>query len=92
MAYDGEENDANSPYVTALLKHIGTPGEDVQSAFNRIRAAVIEITKKDSSGEEQTPQVPFCSVGLGENKVYLAADPGEADWEKTQVGDRAPSF
>lgn len=40
----------NSPYTTALLKHIHTPNITVLEMFQRVRSTV-----KDSSGGEQTP-------------------------------------
>ncbi len=85
IAYDGEEDEPNSPYVTALLAHIGTPGDDVQRAFNRIRAAVIEKTKQDRLGKPRTPQAPFCSVGIRAPAIYLAPDPAEAQWQEIKL-------
>ena len=43
VAYDG--NNANSPYTTALAKHLAAPGVEIQSALTRVRAEVADTTK-----------------------------------------------
>jgi uncharacterized caspase-like protein/peptidoglycan hydrolase-like protein with peptidoglycan-binding domain len=42
VAYDG--NDANSPYTTALARHIAEQGVEIQSALTRVRAEVSQKT------------------------------------------------
>lgn len=42
VALDGKG--ANSPYTTALAKHLTTPGLEIQSALTRVRADVSEAT------------------------------------------------
>ena len=43
VALDGDGR--NSPYATALLKHLATPGLDVRIAFGHVRDEVLKITK-----------------------------------------------
>jgi len=43
-ALDGEGR--NSPFTTALLKHIATPGVDISTVMRRVRADVIASTKE----------------------------------------------
>lgn len=50
VALDGDG--ANSPFTTALLKHIDTPKTEVESMLKRVRAEVFEQTK-----EQQSPWV-----------------------------------
>jgi uncharacterized caspase-like protein len=60
VALDGEG--ANSPFSSALLRHIGTPGIEIQQMFTRVRADVVAITR--------SKQVPWTNSSLlGE--VYL---------------------
>src|SRR6195256_632503 len=54
-ALDG--NSKNSPYATALVKHIATPGLDVRRAFGFIRDDVLQAT-----GNRQEPYV-YGSLG-----------------------------
>jgi len=64
VALDGEG--ANSPFSTALSRHIGTPGLEVQQMLTRVRAEVVAATKSQ--------QVPWSNSSLlGE--VYLADKP-----------------
>jgi len=54
VALDGEG--ANSPFATGMLKHIGTPGLDVELVMRRVREDVIKAT----SGA----QVPWSNSSL----------------------------
>lgn len=60
-AADGDG--ANSPYTTALLKHLTTPGLDVQLALRRVRDEVVRSTNR---GQE-----PFTYGSLGGAEVPL---------------------
>ena len=61
VALDGEG--ADSPFSTALSRHIGTPGLEVQQMLTRVHAEVVSSTKNK--------QVPWSNSSLlGE--VYLA--------------------
>jgi len=61
VALDGEGS--NSPFSSALSRHIGTPGLEVQQMLTRVRAEVVAATK--------SKQVPWSNSSLlGE--VYLA--------------------
>ena len=48
VALDGDGR--NSPFTTALLKHIATPGVDIGAIMRRVRADVIAATR-----EKQVP-------------------------------------
>lgn len=62
VALDGEGS--NSPFSSALSRHIGTPGLEVQQMLTRVRAEVVATTKNK--------QVPWSNSSLlGE--VFLAA-------------------
>src|ERR1700758_3291836 len=61
VALDGEGS--NSPFSSALSRHIGTPGLEVQQMLTRVRAEVVASTKN--------MQVPWSNSSLlGE--IYLA--------------------
>jgi tetratricopeptide (TPR) repeat protein len=64
VALDGDG--INSPFSTALVRHIGTPGLEVQQMLTRVRAEVVASTK--------SKQVPWSNSSLlGE--IYLAGKP-----------------
>ena len=61
IALDGDG--ANSPFSSALMRHIGTPGLELQQMLTRVRADVVAATRGK--------QVPWSNSSLlGE--VYLA--------------------
>jgi len=60
-ALDGDG--ANSPFTTALVRHILTPGLDVRLAFGRVRDDVLEATRQT--------QEPFVYGSLGGRTVSL---------------------
>jgi uncharacterized caspase-like protein len=61
VALDGEG--ANSPFTSALARHISTPGLEVQAMLTRVRAEVVAATK--------SKQVPWSNSSLL-GDVYLA--------------------
>jgi formylglycine-generating enzyme required for sulfatase activity len=77
VAEDGQG--ANSPYTSALIKHLATPGLDVRLAFGRVRDEVLKSTKRR--------QEPFVYGSLGGTEIALvpavagtlAAPPSAAD-------------
>jgi hypothetical protein len=60
-ALDGDG--ANSPYTTALLKHLTIPGLDLRLAFGRVRDEVLKNT--------DNKQEPFVYGSLGGSEVSL---------------------
>jgi uncharacterized caspase-like protein len=44
VSYDGDGT--NSPYATALLKHLGEPGVDIRIALGRVRDDVLGMTER----------------------------------------------
>src|SRR5882724_2373661 len=69
-ALDG--NSKNSPYATALVKHIATPGLDLRRAFGFIRDDVLQAT-----GNRQEPFV-YGSLGGEDVSLVPAAKPAAA--------------
>ncbi|MGH6768877.1 MAG: caspase family protein [Xanthobacteraceae bacterium] len=61
LAADGDSR--NSPFTTALLRHIETPGLEINFLFRNVRDDVIKATK----GEQQ----PFVYGSLSSEAVYL---------------------
>jgi uncharacterized caspase-like protein len=61
LAADGDGR--NSPFTTALLRHIETPGLEINFLFRNVRDDVIKATK----GEQQ----PFVYGSLSSEAVYL---------------------
>jgi hypothetical protein len=64
-AADGD--DRHSPFTTALLRNLTTPGLDLRIALGRVRDEVIEITGKR--------QEPFVYGSLGGTTVSLLPEP-----------------
>jgi Caspase domain len=65
-ADDGEG--ANSPYTTALLRHLPTPGLDVELALRRVRDDVLKATRNK--------QEPFKYGSLGGAEIALVPTKG----------------
>ncbi len=61
VALDGDA--ANSPFTTALLEHIATPGVDLRIAFGRVRDSVLSTTARK--------QEPYVYGSLGGNTVAI---------------------
>lgn len=66
-ALDGDNN--NSPFTTALVKHIATPGLDLRKAFGYVRDEVLKNT-----GNRQEPYV-YGSLGGDDFPLVRAAKP-----------------
>jgi len=60
-ASDGEGR--NSPFTTALLRHIETPGLEISFLFRRVRDDVMTATKRE--------QQPFVYGSLSKEEIYL---------------------
>lgn len=60
-ASDGDGR--NSPFTTALLRHIETPGLEVSFLFRRVRDDVMTATKRE--------QQPFVYGSLSKEEIYL---------------------
>ncbi|WP_439407952.1 caspase family protein [Bradyrhizobium sp. DASA03076] len=60
-ASDGEGK--NSPFTTALLRHIETPGLEISFLFRRVRDDVMTATKRE--------QQPFVYGSLSKEEIYL---------------------
>src|SRR5262249_24948308 len=68
VAEDGYGN--HSPFTTALLQHLPTPGLDIRLMFGRVRDTVMEITNRR--------QEPYVYGSVGGREVYLRAAEGGA--------------
>src|SRR5205085_3232676 len=62
-ASDGDGK--NSPFTTALLRHIETPGLEISFLFRRVRDDVMLATKRE--------QQPFVYGSLSKEEIYLKA-------------------
>ncbi|WP_271672071.1 caspase family protein [Bradyrhizobium sp. CCBAU 51627] len=60
-ASDGDGR--NSPFTTALLRHIETPGLEISFLFRRVRDDVMTATKRE--------QQPFVYGSLSKEEIYL---------------------
>ncbi|MCV3207173.1 caspase family protein [Mesorhizobium sp. YC-39] len=67
IAFDG--NGVNSPYSTALARHLTEPGVEIQSALTRVRGQVTETT--------QGRQRPWHNASLG-REVFMGQSVAEA--------------
>ena len=63
VSYDGDG--VNSPYATALLKHLAEPGVDIRIALGRVRDEVVAMT----GGRQE----PFIYGSLGGSTIALLA-------------------
>ena len=61
VALDGKST--NSPYATALIKHIHAPNKDIRMVFGSVRDTVLELTNQR--------QEPFIYGSLGGEPLYL---------------------
>ena len=66
LASDGEGT-RNSPYTTALLRHMKTPGIELSMMFRRVKADVLKATSNT--------QEPYTYASLSPNPIYLNGAP-----------------
>ena len=59
----------NSPFTSALLRHMGAPGLDVQDVMRRVRASVMQATKG--------LQVPWENSSLTQSFAFVTAPTGK---------------
>ena len=79
VANDGEPG-GNSPYTRALLKHLGTPGLDIELALRKVRDDVLTAT------DDQ--QEPFTYGSLSGDELPLVQR--IAALPSTSAGDQSP--
>jgi uncharacterized caspase-like protein len=63
----------HSPFTEALLKHLPTPGLEINLMFRRVRDDVMRATS-----HEPEPQQPHVYASLGGQELYLAPSTGFA--------------
>jgi uncharacterized caspase-like protein len=73
----------HSPFTEALLRHIGTPGLEINLLFRRVRDDVMKAT-----GHETQPQQPHVYASLGGQELYLS--PGSGPAAKPAVAAPSP--
>lgn len=73
----------NSPFARALLKHIATPGLELQFLLRKVRDEV-----KASSGGRQ---VPYIAASLPSEPVYLVAPPDDTSAAGSAAGTQTSS-
>ena len=83
VALDGEGR--NSPFTTALLANVETPGLEIRQVFTRVRQAVIQTTKGK--------QVPWDSSSLtGDWFIAAAPKPGATPSAPSPAPDQETVF
>jgi len=80
VSYDGDG--VNSPYATALLKHLAEPGVDIRIALGRVRDEVVAMT----GGRQE----PFIYGSLGGSTIALVA-PGAVAKQVEPAAAPAPA-
>jgi hypothetical protein len=80
-ALDGDGR--NSPFTTALLHNIETPGLEVTFLFRNVRDDVMEATRNE--------QQPFVYGSLSRAAIYLAGQPSPADQARAKQANAAPA-
>jgi Caspase domain len=81
ISYDGDG--ANSPYATALIKHLAEPGLDVRIALGRVRDEVLSMT----GGRQE----PFIYGSLGGATIPLVPAAPVKKLEPAPVASPAPT-
>jgi hypothetical protein len=85
-ASDGDGR--NSPFTTALLRHIETPGLEISFLFRRVRDDVMAATRRE--------QQPFVYGSLSKEEIYLRAPvvsataPADKDLKSKEVASISP--
>jgi TPR repeat protein len=78
VALDGEQD--NSPYTSALLQHMNTPGLEIDMMFRRVRATVREMT--------DGWQIPWMASTLESEFYFRPLAEGEATSLEEALGER----
>ncbi|MEM8952027.1 MAG: caspase family protein [Pseudomonadota bacterium] len=77
VAYDGEGE--NSPYTTALLQHLATPGLEIREAMDLVRRSVISATNGLQVPWDHSALMGPVRLLDSEGDVVAGAAPGVAD-------------
>jgi hypothetical protein len=80
ISYDGDG--INSPYATALIRHLPAPGLDIRIALGRVRDDVVAMT----GGRQE----PFIYGSLGGATIPLVASPSVKPEPPPAVARREP--
>jgi hypothetical protein len=83
VAVDGAG--ANSPFTTALLKHVTSPGLDIRIALGRVHDDVLESTRR-----QQEPTI-YGSLGGADMSLVPAATGPQAEVQRLQPLPSAPN-
>lgn len=77
VAYDGDG--VNSPYTTALLEHLATPGLEIREAMDLVRRSVISATNGLQVPWDHSALMGPVRLAEGGGEVTLAGAPRIAD-------------
>jgi Caspase domain len=86
-AADGTPGSRNSPFTQALLKHINTPGLEIQSLMTRVKSEVYVSTKQEQQPwHNSSLREEFYLVPQGKSDVEQPVAPSqrsivEVEWE-----------
>ncbi len=87
VALDGEGR--NSPFAEALLRHIATPGETIETVMGRVKADVEEVTKGFQSPDAKGLLVRSFSFAPGQQQATRAVP--QQGQEEQQVASADPN-
>ena len=95
VAADGDGR--NSPFTTALKRHIGEPGLEINQLINRVRRTVAAAQPSQrpwhtSSLHDDFYFLPDGSTNGGAGLVVQRPDPAEELWEQTKSSNNAEQF
>jgi len=79
FALDGDSS--NSPFTSALLQHMSTPGVEIRIMFGKVRDSVLQTTKEK--------QEPFIYGSIGGTELYLVPRGADALAAAAREGERA---
>jgi uncharacterized caspase-like protein len=86
IAYDGAGR--NSPFATALIKHIKEPGLEIELMFKSVASDVYEETK----GFPKGPQHPEYSSSLVTKYILNTGESDSDVWRRIRKSDNAEDF
>ncbi|MFN4154625.1 MAG: SUMF1/EgtB/PvdO family nonheme iron enzyme [Paracoccaceae bacterium] len=77
---DGVSN-TNSPFTTALSRHLGTPGDTISRTMIKVRRDVLEMTEGKQVPWEHSSLVDEVTLRLGAPDTAGQTNKDEGDWE-----------
>lgn len=77
---DGVSN-RNSPFTTALVRHLGTPGDTISRTMIKVRRDVLEMTEGKQVPWEHSSLVDEVTLRQGVPEIGTDTNRDEKDWE-----------